>query len=69
MHQKKPYGYTIEFFFNQNEFFTNAVLTKTYELVLRIIIYSNKSCNSKSEIKKTVLWSKYSKIGKNCSLR
>lgn len=32
MHDKKPYGYTIEFFFNQNEYFTNAVLTKTYEL-------------------------------------
>lgn len=32
MHDKKPYGYTIEFHFNRNEFFTNAVLTKTYEL-------------------------------------
>ncbi len=32
MHDKKPYGYTLEFHFHQNEFFTNAVLTKTYEL-------------------------------------
>ena len=32
MHDQKPYGYTIEFHFNENEFFTNKVLTKTYEL-------------------------------------
>lgn len=28
----KPYGYTIEFHFSPNEYFTNAYLTKTYEL-------------------------------------
>lgn len=32
MHEQKPYGYTIEFHFNENEFFANKVLTKTYEL-------------------------------------
>lgn len=32
LHDKKPYGYTIEFHFNENEYFTNKVLTKTYEL-------------------------------------
>jgi len=29
---KKPYGYTLEFYFNENPYFTNKVLTKTYEL-------------------------------------
>jgi nucleosome assembly protein 1-like 1 len=32
LHDAKPYGYTLEFYFNDNEFFTNKVLTKTYEL-------------------------------------
>ena len=32
MHDKKPYGYTLEFHFNENEYFTNKVLTKSYEL-------------------------------------
>ena len=32
MHDRKPYGYTLEFHFHRNEFFTNAVLTKSYEL-------------------------------------
>jgi nucleosome assembly protein 1-like 1 len=29
---KKPYGYTLEFHFDENPYFTNKVLTKTYEL-------------------------------------
>jgi len=29
---KKPYGYTLEFYFSENPFFTNKVLTKTYTL-------------------------------------
>ena len=29
---KKPYGYTLEFYFGKNPYFTNEVLTKTYEL-------------------------------------
>ncbi len=29
---KKPYGYTLEFHFAENPYFTNKVLTKTYEL-------------------------------------
>ena len=33
IHEQKPYGYTIEFHFSENEFFTNKVLTKTYELI------------------------------------
>lgn len=32
LHDAKPYGYTLEFYFSQNEYFTNKVLTKTYEL-------------------------------------
>lgn len=32
LHTSKPYGYTLEFHFNKNEFFSNEVLTKTYEL-------------------------------------
>lgn len=32
LHDAKPYGYTLEFYFGENEFFTNKVLTKTYEL-------------------------------------
>jgi len=32
MKTSKPYGYTLEFYFAENEFFTNKVLTKTYEL-------------------------------------
>ena len=32
MHEKAPIGYTIEFFFNKNEYFTNEKLTKTYGL-------------------------------------
>lgn len=32
MKSEKPFGYTIEFVFEPNEFFTNTVLTKTYEL-------------------------------------
>jgi len=33
LHDQKPYGYTIEFHFSENEYFTNTVLTKTYELI------------------------------------
>ena len=33
VHEQKPYGYTIEFHFSENEYFTNKVLTKTYELI------------------------------------
>jgi hypothetical protein len=33
IHEQKPYGYTIEFHFDENEFFSNRVLTKTYELI------------------------------------
>ena len=33
IHEQKPYGYTIEFHFSENEYFTNKVLTKTYELI------------------------------------
>jgi len=29
---KKPYGYTLEFEFAENPYFTNKILTKTYEL-------------------------------------
>jgi hypothetical protein len=32
LHNQKPYGYTLEFIFDDNEYFTNNVLTKTYEL-------------------------------------
>ena len=32
MHEKAPIGYTIEFYFNKNEYFTNEKLTKTYGL-------------------------------------
>jgi hypothetical protein len=32
LHDTKPYGYTLEFYFTDNEFFSNKVLTKTYEL-------------------------------------
>jgi hypothetical protein len=32
MHETKPYGYTLEFHFDENEYFTNKILTKTYEL-------------------------------------
>ena len=32
MAEQKPYGYTLEFHFDENPFFTNKVLTKTYEL-------------------------------------
>ena len=28
-----PYGYTIEFYFSENEWFTNKVLTKSHELI------------------------------------
>lgn len=33
IHEEKPYGYTIEFHFGDNDYFTNKVLTKTYELI------------------------------------
>lgn len=33
---KKPYGYTLEFHFSENPYFTNKVLTKTYELKTEI---------------------------------
>ena len=36
MHGERPYGYTIEFHFNDNEYFTNKVLTKTYELTTEV---------------------------------
>lgn len=32
MHSSKPYGYTLEFHFAPNEFFSNQILTKSYEL-------------------------------------
>ena len=32
LHDQKPYGYTLEFHFNDNEFLNSKVLTKTYEL-------------------------------------
>lgn len=31
---QKPYGYTLEFHFNENEFFANKVLSKSYELTI-----------------------------------
>lgn len=31
-HDQKPFGYTLEFHFADNEYFTNKVLTKSYEL-------------------------------------
>jgi hypothetical protein len=36
MHDQKPYGYTLEFYFNDNEYFKNKVLTKTYELTVEV---------------------------------
>lgn len=32
MNELKPYGFTLEFHFRENEYFTNKVLTKSYEL-------------------------------------
>ena len=32
LHDQKPYGYTLEFHFNDNEYLNSKVLTKTYEL-------------------------------------
>ncbi len=32
MKETKPYGYTLEFHFRENDYFTNKVLTKSYEL-------------------------------------
>lgn len=32
LNTQKPYGYTLEFHFNENEYFKNKVLTKSYEL-------------------------------------
>lgn len=32
MHEQKPYGYTLEFEFAENPYFSNKVLTKTFEL-------------------------------------
>jgi nucleosome assembly protein 1-like 1 len=32
LHDAKPYGYTLEFHFNENEYFTNKCITKSYEL-------------------------------------
>lgn len=32
LHDQKPYGYTLEFHFNDNEFLNSKILTKTYEL-------------------------------------
>jgi len=32
LHDQKPFGYTLEFLFADNEYFTNKILTKTYEL-------------------------------------
>jgi nucleosome assembly protein 1-like 1 len=32
LHDQKPYGYTLEFHFNDNDFLNSKVLTKTYEL-------------------------------------
>lgn len=32
LNTQKPYGYTIEFHFNENEYFANKVLSKSYEL-------------------------------------
>jgi hypothetical protein len=36
MFEQKPYGYTLEFHFAENPFFTNTVLTKTYELKIEL---------------------------------
>lgn len=33
---KKPYGYTLEFHFAENPYFTNKVLTKTYQLKIEV---------------------------------
>ena len=33
-HNEKPYGFTLEFHFDENEFFKNSVLTKTYEFAV-----------------------------------
>jgi len=32
LNAQKPYGYTLEFHFNENEYFKNKVLSKSYEL-------------------------------------
>jgi len=32
LNTQKPYGYTLEFHFNENEFFKNKILSKSYEL-------------------------------------
>jgi nucleosome assembly protein 1-like 1 len=32
LHDQRPFGYTLEFHFNDNDYFTNKMLTKTYEL-------------------------------------
>jgi nucleosome assembly protein 1-like 1 len=36
MNSEKPYGYKLEFFFNDNEFFKNKVLTKSYDLTMEL---------------------------------
>lgn len=36
MHDQKPYGYTIEFEFAENPYFTNKVLTKSFELKMDV---------------------------------
>jgi hypothetical protein len=36
MFEQNPYGYTLEFHFAENPFFTNKTLTKTYELKIEV---------------------------------
>lgn len=68
MNETKPYGYTLEFHFQENEFFTNKVLTKSYELTCNKdeeapffydgpVIYKCKGC--------TIDWNK----GKDVTMR
>lgn len=68
MNETKPYGYTLEFHFQENEFFTNKVLTKSYELTCEKdekapffydgpVIYKCKGC--------TIDWNK----GKDVTMR
>lgn len=48
LNNEKPYGFTLEFHFNDNEFFKNQVLTKSYEMAVEKdpenpLLYNNNS--------------------------